>query len=331
MTDIQSRFDAELARLLDGAGAERLGLAVSGGGDSVALMRLAPAGARVATVDHRLRPESAEEAGQVARWCAALGLPHETLVWTHEGVTGNLPAEARRTRYRLLADWAGRLGLTHVLIGHTEDDIAETFLMRLTRESGLDGLAAMRPAWRQAGVTFLRPLLTIGRSELRAYLTGIGQGWIEDPTNDDDTYDRARIRKALSQLAETGVTAAAIAASARNLATTREAIAEITATAAREILICDQPLTLDAGKLFTEPAELVRRIVAAALTWTAQTDYPPRRSKLAELITHLGAGDGRYELHTCWVTRQGARLELRPQRPVTARLGGDFLTFLATH
>ena len=331
MSDLQSRFDAELSRLLGGAGAERLGLAVSGGGDSVALMRLAPAGVRVATVDHRLRPESAGEAAKVADWCAALGLPHETLVWSHDGVTGNLPAEARRARYALLADWATRHGLTHVLIGHTEDDIAETFLMRLTREAGLDGLSAMRPVWTENGVAFLRPLLTFSRAELREYLRDLGQDWIDDPTNDDETYDRARIRKALTLLTETGLTPSAIAASARNLATTREALTDLTSHAAKAALRAEDPLTFDADHLLAGPTEITRRIIAAALTWTAGADYPPRRQPLADLILRLKKGDGRHELHTCWVSRRGNLIEFTPQRPMTQRLGGDFLTFLSTH
>src|SRR5690606_38404014 len=157
---------------------ERIGVAVSGGSDSMAALHLLTAfGLKVeaATVDHGLRPEAATEAETVARACAALSVPHETLRWTDgPAATGNLMEQARLARYRLLAGWALRRGLTQVAIAHTADDQAETFLMRLAREAGLDGLAGMRSTWEQDGVTFIRPLLVIGRADLRGYLSRHG-------------------------------------------------------------------------------------------------------------------------------------------------------------
>ncbi len=124
-----------------------LGIAVSGGSDSLALLHLmvewGRAPLRCVTVDHRLRDASAEEAAQVAEICAALGIAHDTLTWDGWDGQGNLAAEARRARYALLADWAVTHGLTGIALGHTQDDIAETLLMRLARRAGVDGLAAM--------------------------------------------------------------------------------------------------------------------------------------------------------------------------------------------
>ena len=108
----------------------------------------------VATVDHGLRPEAAAEAAEVAAICAGLGVPHEILHWHWDGA-GNLQDAARRGRMALLADWARRRGLRTVALGHTEDDIAETFLMRLARDAGVDGLAAMAARREVAGVCLL--------------------------------------------------------------------------------------------------------------------------------------------------------------------------------
>ena len=125
-----------------------LGLAVSGGGDSIALMHVAAEWAQgrrimVATVDHGLRDGSAAEAEEVARAARALGLSHAVLLWRRDTQVGNLMAQARDARLRLLSGWARRNDLPAVALGHTADDLAETLLMRLARGSGVDGLSAM--------------------------------------------------------------------------------------------------------------------------------------------------------------------------------------------
>ena len=202
-----------------------IGLAVSGGSDSLAMLdlvaRVAPQAGwalRAVTVDHRLRPEAAEEAAWVGRICAGLGLPHEVLVWDHGTIRGNLMEQASRARYRLMADWARARGIGLVLVAHTADDQAETFLMGLARGAGLQGLSGMRPAWQEDGVTFRRPFLTETRAALRAYLAGQGQDWIEDPSNDDPRRMRARARRALNRLNPLGITADRLAAVVENLA-----------------------------------------------------------------------------------------------------------------
>ena len=152
---------------------DKLGVAVSGGGDSTALLVLLDDWRRdggpelaVATVDHGLRPEAAAEAAEVAALCGRLGVPHETLAWRWDG-KGNLSDAARRGRLRLIAGWANGRGIGMVAQGHTADDQAETFLMRLARGSGVDGLAAMAARRTAEGVAWVRPLLQVRRGEFR--------------------------------------------------------------------------------------------------------------------------------------------------------------------
>lgn len=281
-----------------------LGLAVSGGGDSIALLHLsvqAGLGVRVATVDHGLRPEAAAEADQVARICAGLGVEHTVLRWQGLAARGNLQDQARRARYRLLADWARGCGLGAVALAHTRDDQAETFVMRLARGAGVDGLAAMPVLRLSLGVTWLRPLLTVGRDELRAWLSGQGLAWIDDPSNEDEHYHRVRVRKALGALAGVGVDAATLAQVAGHLAEVRAALdGQVLAAARQFVRIAAGDVVLDAAILTDLPSEILRRLLRAALLWVASAEYGPRGAALARLIAAVQAGRPA-TLHGCRV------------------------------
>jgi tRNA(Ile)-lysidine synthase len=218
-----SRFNADLAALWpEGArgDAARLGLAVSGGGDSLALLLLAhaalPGRVAVATVDHGLRAESAEEATGVAALCARLGVPHATLAVRL--AAGNLQAEARAARYAALGEWAAGEGLVALATAHHADDQAETLLARLNRASGVAGLAGVRARGPVPGtrLPLLRPLLGWRRGELAGVVAAAGLVAVDDPSNVDPRFDRARLRAALAGADWLDV--AALAQSAAHLA-----------------------------------------------------------------------------------------------------------------
>lgn len=272
---------------------ETVGIALSGGGDSTALLHLAlRAGLTVeaVTVDHRLRPESAAEAQKVAAACAALGIRHEIRVWEHGAVPGNLMDAARRARMGLIAGWAAARGIRTVALGHTRDDQAETVLMGLARAAGLAGLSGMRPVWREAGVEFRRPLLAAGRAELRDWLSAEGIGWIDDPTNENDRFARTRARRALAALAPLGLTASRLAEVAGHLARVQEALAaQVASVARRDVDERAGALRLDA-RLWSEPAEVQRNVVIAGLKWLSPSDYAPRASETAHIGRALAAG-----------------------------------------
>lgn len=300
------------AAFLSDTSPRRLGVAVSGGGDSMALLDLmagACAAAGVAleavTLDHGLRPEAAAEADFVARHCAGRGIPHETLHWHWDG-RGNLSAAARAARYALIATWAARRGVDLVALGHTRDDQAENLLIRLSRAAGTDGLAAMERRFTRHGVTFARPLLDVPRQALRDHLAARGIRWHEDPGNDDPAYERSRARQALARLEPLGLGAGALARVAGQQAQVRDALAHYTAAEARRLA------RIEAGDLLLAddpdlPAEIRRRLHLAALQWIAPAPYPPRNAALEAMQAAL-ADSGTATLAGCLVTREPGRL-----------------------
>lgn len=267
---------------------ETMGLAVSGGSDSMALLHLATRIARheawrldVVTVDHRLRPEAAEEAAFVAQTCATLGWPHETLAWNHDEIVGNLMDQARQARHALIADWAASRSVRLVAFGHTADDQAETVLMGLARKAGLDGLSGMRSTWRQDGVVFTRPLRDLTRADLQTYLLRHGLSWRNDPTNEDDRYTRIRARRALAALKPLGITAAGLARVADNLDYARSALTRYVAQVAKAVVRERAgTLEMDREAFLAAPFEVQRRLMIAALRWMSGASYPPRETGL---------------------------------------------------
>lgn len=271
---------------------ETIGIAVSGGGDSTALLHLAlAAGLRVeaVTVDHRLRPESAAEAAGVAEDCAGLGVPHAVLVWEHGPVAGNLMDAARRARLGLILAWARGRGIRHVALGHTRDDQAETLLMGLSRQAGIAGLSGMRRRWDEAGVTVHRPLLDAGRAELRDWLRAKGIGWVDDPTNDDPRFSRVRARRVVAALGPLGITAEGLASVAAHLAEAQEALAVQVRAAAANVRPAAGALQIGVG-LWERPAEVRRQVTLTALRWLNGADYAPRSAEVERLIAAMAAG-----------------------------------------
>lgn len=268
-----------------------LAVAVSGGGDSMALLHLLHRMGRVAgavTVNHGLRPAAADEAAMVAQVCAALCVPHDTLHWSGPAPVGNLMDQARRARLSLIAEWGRGRGLGHVALGHTADDQAETFLMELARKAGLDGLSGMRRSWAQDGVIWLRPLLAAGRAELRGYLRRHGVSWAEDPTNDDPAYARVRARQALAALGPLGITVEGLATVAGHLEASRAAL-DVTLQAALHGIVREGAgaLMVDRAGFRRLPHDLQRRLLATTLGWVSGSPYPPRADALDRLVAAI--------------------------------------------
>lgn len=269
-----------------------IGVAVSGGSDSMAMLHLlvrhaADTGQQIhaVTVDHRLRPEAADEAKFVAGICAGLGVSHDTLVWKHGVITGNLQDQARRARYGLIAGWAKSRGIDHVAIGHTADDQAETFLMGLARSAGIDGLSGMRRRWSADGVDWSRPFLLQSRADLRGYLLRHGVPWVDDPSNTDDHYTRVRARKVMKALKPLGITVDRLSDVIHNLGEARDTVVRASFDALNRISRAEAGMVLlDRRAFLGLPNEIGRRVMVAALAWVSGAPHPPRESALFNLL-----------------------------------------------
>lgn len=293
-------------------------VAVSGGGDSVALLLLAHRWAQrhgaqlvALTVDHGLRPEAAQEAAFVAKLCADRDIAHQILKWTQAAKSGgNLSDRAREGRYQLMADACRKAGVKALLTGHTLDDQAETVLMRLARGSGVDGLAAMRPVSHLWGLRVVRPLLSVSRTDLRDYLRSERVSWIEDSTNEDLKYDRVKARAALAHLAPLGITPDRLAGTA-DMMTLAADVLEAQADALAGQASLWSPLgyvEVAPDRLATAHRETALRLLSRVLCAVSGQAYRPRiaavTSLLDDMCAHAESFTGR-TLHGCQLSVGG--------------------------
>ena len=278
------RFARDLAALVPTG---KIGVAVSGGPDSLALLLLAnaarPGEICAATVDHQLREGSADEAATVAHLCDGLGIPHAILpVMVAPGAS--LQAQAREARYTALSAWGTARNLTAIATAHHADDQAETLLMRLARGAGLSGLAGVRASRPLSDtVTLVRPLLDWRKRELEAIVAQAGLTPADDPANRDPRHDRTRAREFLAR--GDWPDPSKLAISAHHLAEAEDALRFATDHFADRLARDGTALTVDASGL---PRELQRRLLLTAIARLG--DSPPRGPDLDRALATLASG-----------------------------------------
>ena len=328
-----ARFRRDFERLGEGVPGpgRKLGVAVSGGADSLALLLLAaaayPGSVEAATVDHGLRPEAADEAAFVAGICRGLGVPHAVLtVPPNLIVSGNLQDQARGARYSLLGFWAGSgtvrgdrpWRVEFFATAHHRDDVAEGFLMRARRGAGVGGLAAMAAVQEfpggLPGPRLLRPLLGWSHVELGGVVAAAGIVPVADPSNVHPRFDRSRIRQLID--ASPDLPPDRLALAAQNLRHAEDALGWIAAREwdARAAIEDHETVWLDVSGL---PYELRRRLVHRAIEYIRfEFDIPGvwRGTGLDRLVAALDAGEHGTLAEVAARAGRRWRFELAPPR-----------------
>jgi tRNA(Ile)-lysidine synthase len=270
----------------------------------------------VLTVDHDLLPNSQKEAERVRKLAGAAGLKAHVLTWKGAKPSSDIEAEARNARYALMGAWCDEHRVPFLYVAHTEEDQAETFLLRLARGSGLDGLSAMQaispiPVAEYAGIRLVRPLLEFAKSGLRDFLRFRKVEWSEDPMNGDPRFARSRLRAAWPQLEGLGLSPSRIADAARHLARARAALENMTesylqrGTRPGE----DGAIALDPLRLKMLPREVGLRALAAVLSRVSGEEYRPRFDSLERLFDSILGSSlaGGATLHGCIVAPAASR------------------------
>lgn len=250
----------------------------------------------VLTVDHALRAASADEARFVKDEAQRLGFAHRTMTWQDQKPEAGLQCAAREARYRLMHSYLLSEGLDvarALVTAHHQDDQAETFLMRLGRGSGVDGLSGMASRSRLHDLAIVRPLLGVAKSRLVATLVAAQRSWIDDPTNEESDYERVRLRKSADARSALGLTNQALALSARRLARARAALNVSLGTLAKEARLTFHDgvfAECDYGCFHRAPEEFQVRLLGRLLSMFSGGDYPVRLSQIEDLVVELAKG-----------------------------------------
>ncbi len=276
--------------------APKIAVAVSGGGDSLALTLLmdewvrARGGQMLAlTVDHGLRAGSADEARALNAELQKRGISHEILNWQGDKPATHIQERARDMRYKLLAQKCADAGFDTLAVAHNAEDQIETFWMRLAHGSGLDGLAGMAAMSQKNGLRIVRPLLGYTRATLRDICTAYGAAWAEDPSNTNEKFLRPRLRAFEDMLAAEGLTPQRLAQTLQKLEGARGALQSV-ADNVMAAAVTRYPAgyaTLDPAKLLAEHPEFQRRVLSQILADIAPQEYRTGFDALENLRTDM--------------------------------------------
>lgn len=294
-----------------------LAVATSGGMDSLALLYLThevarQKGGRVValTVDHRLRPESKQEALFVQKWAQEKGIDHVILEWKDEKPTSRLQEKAREARYRLLIAWCEKNNIQTLLLGHHQQDQEETFWLRLSSGSGLDGLTSMKPRVLREGIHLLRPLLSFPKERLKETLIAANQAWLEDPSNKNGQFFRGRFR---SFLEEEGLTSPRLFNVLEKLQKDSDFIQETVQKALQAIVHVHEEGYLAIQKdpfLSLHPA-ISQRLLSYVVQWFSEASYPPRSHQITTILEKIKSLSPFTAGRILWIPQQKAILLIR--------------------
>lgn len=280
MTLNLSRFEKILETLKLSTG-KKWAVAVSGGADSLCLTLLLQEFCKkkniqltALTVDHCIRKESAKEAEDVHSFCEKKGVFHVILKNTELIGDKSVEEEARRIRYALLTAYCQKECISHLFVAHQMEDQVETFLSRLARGSGVDGLSAIKPLTQKNGVTVVRPFLDVLKKDIISFLLKKNIEWVEDPMNQDTQYERVKWRKFLPELEKKGLSKEFISLSTKRLARVQETLNWMVQEAIKSsVCYFNEGYALINKDIYlTYPAEVKIRVLADVVKTIGQSE-----------------------------------------------------------
>jgi len=293
----------------------KLAVAVSGGVDSMCLLYwLHEIGADIVClhVNHRLRPEADTETDYVVNVCKQLNVPSKVFYWDSEKPQNGLEAAAREARYKMMTDYCHENGIEYLLTAHQSDDQIETFLMNLSRGSGLYGLSGMMQESERDGIKILRPLLEVPRAEIKKYCDDNNIKYYTDSMNSDEHYTRVKMRKNRHLLNdELGISDARILLAIENLGRTRQWMDKYIEN--RLDLVLRPWGTMFAESfLFDEAEEIRLKLLGLLIQKIGKGDYLPRLNSLQNALCNLHS-DCQFTLGHCTIRRLGDRILIVPE------------------
>lgn len=273
-----------------------LAVALSGGADSLALLLLAHELAKergsdvvALTVDHNLRLESKAEALCVGKWAKERGIKHVILEWVGDKPPSRLQEKARKARYALLTEWCKNNQISTLLLGHHQQDQEETFWLRLSSGSGLDGLGGIKKRTTRNGIVFFRPLLDFSKERIKATLLAQNQEWIEDPSNQNPHFFRGRLRNFFQ---EEGLSSFRLLQVIKKLQRDADFIqSSLQKTIETTVQVHDGGYLTVKRQFFNElhPA-IGSRLLSFLLQWFSNADYAPRTTQVAGILDKIKRG-----------------------------------------
>lgn len=293
----------------------KLAVGVSGGVDSMCLLYwLHELNLDVTClhVNHGLREAADVETAYVQDVCKKLDIPCQVFYWTGEKPEAGLEAAAREARYKMMTDYCHDNSIDYLLTAHQSDDQIETFLMNLSRGSGLYGLSAMLPESEKNGIKILRPLLSVPRSELKQYCEDNNIKYFVDSMNSDEHYTRVKIRKNRHVLSDDlGISDDRILLAVDNLARTRQWIEKYISSRIELVIRSWGAMFLESF-LFDEPEEFRLKFLGDLIKRIGNNDYVPRLNSLKLALCKL-QGECKFTLGHCTVRRLGNRILIVPE------------------
>lgn len=303
-----------------------LAIATSGGPDSLALLLLAHDFATktkkkiiALTVDHELRAASYKEALYVQKLAQNLGIQHVILKWETKKPATRIQEKAREARYNLLLKWCKDNQVPTLLLGHHQQDQEETFWLRLSSGSGLEGLTGMKPMVERDGILIYRPLLNFSKERLTATLRARNQGWVEDPSNESPAYFRGRFR---AHLKDEGLTNKRLLAVMTKLQEDADFInASLLSSLQNTVKVFEEGyFILQRDAFETLHSALAKRMISLLIKWFSRAPYPPRSTQVGGILKKIREGRSFTAGGAFWVSKPKEILILREAAAMKERI-----------